>query len=364
MRVSPIELGSWVPNTEEALAFPYQRNGISGNLLITLDEDRIKWDYIPYIDPSTDKTELAEEVPLTCDQIIIRIEGSYDNVPITERLPETENSTNPPALSNVLREYSNEDLKFLAIAHDLAIEYLGKFVNYINFDLGQYWVGLGQMREWGMWYFFRETGANWVEIDDIYNGSVIGGLIPIFDAESEEPKPPAFYYQSKELDKAYWVNMQELLQETRQVDLASKLISNAKRHLANGDYRMATVESIAALEVSLGNFVESRVKKKGVSGKAGRLGIDRYLNLLLPLVLGKDELDVWINKMHSNQSSASGKQKMNSSAVTQQCNDLNQLRNQVVHKGTVPSDKIAIIERGITAIELLADFIRDSESRL
>jgi hypothetical protein len=253
MQVPPIELGSWIPNTEEVLTFPYQRSGISGKLLITLDEDRVKWDYILYTDPSTGETELAEQIPLTCDQIIVRIEGSYDNKPNTDSLQE--NSANHPTSADILLEYRDRDLKFLAIAHHLVVEFLGKFVNYINFDLGQYWVSLGKASEWGMWYFFRETDAKWAMNDDNYSGSfVIGGLIPIFDAESEEPIPPTFYYQSKGLEKAYWANMQEVLQETRQIDLARNLILNAKRHLANSDYRMAAVESIAALvECSISN---------------------------------------------------------------------------------------------------------------
>jgi hypothetical protein len=195
MRVPPIELGSWVPNADEPLTFPYKRKGVSGNLLITLDGDSIKWDYIPYTDPSTGETELAEQVPLTCDQIVVRIEGEYENKPITERPTDVESSTNSETSPDIIREYSDEDLKFLVIAHNLAVEFLGKFVDYINFDLGQYWVSLGKVPEWGMWYFFRETDASWAEIDEIYNGSfVIGGLIPILDADSEEPKPPTFYY--------------------------------------------------------------------------------------------------------------------------------------------------------------------------
>jgi hypothetical protein len=121
--------------------------------------------------------------------------------------------------------------------------------------------------------------------------------------------------------------------------------------------------SNAPLEVKLIKFVENRVKKKGVSDKAGRLGIDRYLKLLLPLVLEKDEIDIWLNKHLPTQSSKSENQKIDSNIVIRRCIDLNELRNKVVHKGEVPSEKIAIIERGIVAIELFIDFIRDTDSQ-
>lgn len=367
IRVSPIELGPWAPDVQDALAFRYHRNGISGTLLINLDTERIQWDHINYTDPDNGETEEAER-PLNCDQIICRVEGLYDDGLVTDQVLQEESSTSPPTpFHSIITEpqYSSADLNFLATAHELAIEYFGKFVDYINFDLGQYWVSLGRMSEWGMWYFFQETSASWVEPDDTQR-SVIAGSAQYFNVISEEPEAPTFYHQGKELVRAYWTGMQQSLQETRQVDIVNRLILNAKRHLANGDYRMAAVESVAALEVGLVNFVENRVKKKGVSGTAlesykFHLGIAAHLKLLLPLVLEKDELESWLSKRQSSRSGVSGKQKIDNSTVIQRCLELNSLRNDVVHEGAVPSGKIAIIERGMTAIELLVDFIHDSD---
>lgn len=245
IRVPPIELGSWTPNTR-ALEFAYQHEDITGNIFIHLDEDQIEWDYTSYTDPETGESEGVKQ-PLSCSRIIIRVEGLYDNKPAINMSLSTLEKL--PFLSEPT--YSPAELNFLTVAHDLTIEYMSNFVDYINFELGQYWVNLGRMSEWGMWYFYRETNAKWIETDSGHKGSVVAGASQIIAAIDEGPTLPAFYSKSKGLDEVYWKKMRDSLKETQRRGLANRLILNAKRYLANGDYRTATIESIDALEVRL-----------------------------------------------------------------------------------------------------------------
>jgi len=340
------------------LSFAYEREGIVGTVSINLDQRDVRWDVSDYHDSETGATDVVT-LPVACGQLIVRIQGLYDSLSISQESSSSSEALSGPFAALFAREpprYSPADLRFLAVAHNLAVEYASKFVDFVNTELGQYWVNLGHMPEWGMWYFYLETGARWVDSED--GGHVIADGWLALEAEEEEPAPPAFYYQAKGLDETHWRKMQHSLESVSPPDLSNRLILNAKRHLASGNYRMATVEGVAALEVKLASFIKRRSQEKGVSNStwktySAQLGIAMLLRLLWPIVLEKDELKTWLKSKRLGDTDAD--------AIVQQCLDLNGLRNHVVHDGADPSSGTEIIELGIQAVEKILEFIQETE---
>lgn len=82
--------------------------------------------------------------------------------------------------------------------------------------------------------------------------------------------------------------------------LPLSLLADARKHLALGDRRAASIEAVTAIESVLEPFIKDRCRAKGVSNntlnnydKSHFIG--DYLKLLLPLILDGDELQKFLD---------------------------------------------------------------------
>lgn len=325
-----INLASSYPKPQDALRFPFRQENLEGTISLNLDPDT-------FGNPYSYQDDEGREVwgPTSCEGIIVLIEGRSDD------------------------DFSDED--FLRVAHKLAVEYVSKFVAYIQAELGQYWVHLGRMPEWDFWYFLGETQAKWVNGEN--ESDVVAGL-----ADSERlavfasaPTSPGFYDRVFDLGETQWKGFCLYVSDERFApDPYKTLISNAKRYFGNGDYRMAAVQAVTALDMRIEPFVERRCKARNISGekfKETKRFIAEYLKVLLPLVLRENEIDEWIDKKFAYSGNAD---EWTSEAILEGCIALNKIRNNVAHKGKFEQTDIPKVGKGIRAAELLLEFMEES----
>lgn len=346
LAIPPIELESWKSTGVDPLTFSFEYEDIVGVVLVSLDDEAIDWDFYLGVDPATGEQWEGKKA-IACHRIIVCIDGDS---------PETESVDNDkPAASSAsgdifdfLVEPEREDpanVKFLLVARKLAIEYIDRFVYYLRSELGQYWVDLGEVRNWGIWTFLTQTDARWVDDDGIESRIK---KPPLFDLVEEENQPGmAFRYNARSLNGFHWLNMQQQLEKAIFPEVTMNLLNNAKNCLMNGDYRMASVEAISALESRLVGFIEKRCKARGISNTAWQgykreVGITVALKLLLPLVIEQKELESIRDAVN-------------------ECLKLNSVRNDVVHEGDNPVAKTKVIEKGIEAVQRILEFVRVAE---
>jgi len=331
LKIPEIDLNYWMPTDQDALTFPFREGNLKGVISLNLDPEAVDYDYVE------DVADRLRKVPLSCSQVVLRIEGECDD------------------------EVTDEE--FLEIAQALTAKYLNDMLSYIRTELGQYWGSLIRISEWGLNEFLLQANAKWV--DERGETEVLQEIEKVFAI----PLPSDFYYRSLGLDKTRWGSISRYIQERPDRDLTKILMANAKQHFEDGDYRMAAVEAVAALEVKLPRFFIERCKSRGVLGDSGaslpskpQIG---YCLILLRLILPEQELDVWLHVKQAQFADSpllfsSLESDITGKGIVDACIKLNTIRNKVVHERKIPQQEdIKDIKRGIEAVEWLLNFIRD-----
>lgn len=321
LKITEIDLHHWMPTDQDAIVFPFQKGKLKGIVSLNLDPEAVKPDYVVYGSGEQD----WDVLPGSCNQVIVRIEAECDG------------------------EVS--DREFLSAAQALTARYLNKMLSYVRIELGQYWISLTRISEWGLYYFLLQAQAKWM---DGHSEQVLDS----WDIALATPPISDFYDHSLALDKTRWESISHFIQEESEHDLAKMLMANAKQHFEDGNYRMAAVEALTSLDVGLTPFVRKRCKERGISytkydKTSRRIFISDYLRVLLPLVLGKQELNTWLrtNSEHG----------LTGQFILDECLQLNSVRNAIVHQGKIPEEKdIERIKRGIEASELLLSFVKEA----
>ena len=319
--------------------FPFDQGNIKGTISLTLDPDAYSWDTLP------DEDDEEIEFPDECDGIIVCVSGQSDN--------------------------DFEPKEFLTIAHELTVEYMSKITTYLAVQLNQYWIHLGRMPDWDFWQFLRETKATWINTDNEssvfdeedpwrlsgekiqWNFSLVARL-----GGSDFDSFPATL-----LDARCWNGFYLYVSDERFSDLPKTLISSAKRFYQSGDYGMAAVQAVTALDVSVEPFVEQRCKSRNISGskfKETKRFLAEYLKVLLPLVLLDNEISIWIGKKYPKSGVTSEMSKWTDESILEGCINLNSIRNTVAHRGKFEKTNIPKVNQGIKATELLLEFIKDN----
>jgi hypothetical protein len=338
-----ISLQSWLPSDEQKLVFPYQQKGVSGTVSLYLDTDQVEWDIDEVRDPQTDESWKREK-PVFCHGIVITVTGRYDPKP------------EPPLASGKRRDlftsrYDNADLEFLCVVHSLALHYAQRFVSFVAIILGQYWVDLGLLSTWEMWRFFEETKAKWID-GDKESGVAIG----MAQLDRLEWNTPRFTWTA-DISASHWNDVRSWLSTKVEPTLARRLLQNAKRHFDLGEYDIAAIETITALEKGVEEFVRQRCQDHGIS-KTRLDGLLRdkyiavYLKLFLPLVLEPGELKRWLIGHSDVQSNFTEEQ------ILEKCIALNSARNALVHEGEPILREL--VDDGINAAESLLSFIGET----
>lgn len=349
LAVPEISLYYWMPGDEDDLTFEFRRGNITGSIYINLDPEAVEYD---------DLTDTAGDwfrVPLSCSRVVVRIEAECNG--------------------------ETTDRQFLEAAKERADKHLNDMLTYVRCELGQYWVGSMRISDWNLNYFLDRADAQWIHeqgqtrvLEGVTNWSA-----SLSDRAFETPRISDFY-SVVSLDKDKWDRIAGFVRGGEPyADLARTLMANAKRYFDEGEYRMAAVEAVTALDVLLPSFVQERV----LAHPLPRRPTIGWTLPLLPLVLRDKELDDWLPRVElvplgevtkDTPADAESEPSLESphspwivadhgiqgKTVIDRCVSLNSLRNTIVHKGKVPECKqdIDTIRWGIQAAELLVEFVR------
>jgi len=351
LAVPEISLYYWMPGDEDDLTFEFRRGNITGSIYINLDPEAVEYDEL------TDTAGDWFRVPLSCSRVVVRIEAECNG--------------------------ETTDREFLEAAKVRADKHLNDMLTYVRCELGQYWVGSMRISDWNLDYFLDRADAHWIHEQG--ESRVLEGVAKWFASPPDrafETAEISDFYSIVSLDKDKWDRIAGFVRGGEPyADLARTLMANAKRYFDEGEYRMAGVEAVTALEVLLPTFVKERLQERAIC-LPGPPGL-AWLLPLLPLVLRDKELDDWLPRLElvplgevpkETPVDAESEPSLESPAspwiiaahdidgihIIDRCISLNSLRNKIVHKGKVPESKpdIDTIRWGIQAAELLVEFVR------
>ncbi len=328
LEIPKIALKAWVPGDQDDLIFPFEKGKLRGTVFLNLDPQCVAYDDLEFDGFDADGKESFRPVgPLVCSRVVMRVEGrSADHV--TEE-------------------------EFAEVAQQLTEEYLNRMLSYVRAELQQYWVDSTPIAKRKVNDFLRYARAKWIdelgESTKAYRGVGFGIMHLI-------PGSDHFYDHCVELDEIKWQDVRAYIRRKEDnYTLSKTLLANAKQHFERGQYRVAAVEALSALEVALFPFVRERCERRGIS-RAKRKGMSVHLNELLPSVLDKDELNHWLNRRMPGGPEGNGQK---GEDIIGACIHLNKFRNKIVHEGKMPeAADIERIKQGIGAAERLLDFIR------
>lgn len=229
-------------------------------------------------------------------------------------------------------EKGTSDFDFLKAAHFVIIDVLETFFDYIQIELGQYWVDIGFMRDWDLPMFVDKTNPTWIVDGEekSIDSFLIAGLIPKY-----REYPESF----TKLETKHILDIQSHF-EQKDFTLSQRLLAQAKRAFFHNDYMASSTLAITALEGPLKTFV----KKKGVNA-----GLKKLPSLINKNELGESiknwvELSLYrrVNELHEN-------------SVIIWAKELYKARNAAVHEGQTP--EFDTLDKGIFAIEAILKFI-------
>ena len=318
----PIHINRLSEKDDFQIEFDLRSDGFVGVLRISIDPNHIEWD----------NPDEGEYFPTECNRLIVAVTTELD---ITEPL-------------------------FLENTYFSVIEYLTIFFNYLQTELGQYWVDVGPIRDWDLITFLDKTIARQVVPEGEEKiGIPIGGYSKkkkiLFSA-----KRRTFPEKSSGLDVKHISDIKSWFEQHKEPDLARLLLANAKRSLLHGDRKSSSILAITALERQLEEFVKGRCRAKGISNNTlnewdKNHFVGDYLKLLLPLVLETHELTNWLEEwLESSMNWHIGT--FDENQIIEWAIKLNKARNDAVHKGITP--EFDILDKGIFAVEALYEFTK------
>jgi hypothetical protein len=260
-----------------------------------------------------------------------------------------------PRSCNRLRVSVSTDLDvspahFLENAYFSVIEYLVLFFNYLQIELGQYWVDVGPIPDWDLLTFLDKTTAKRTAGQREEKIRLpIGG----FKKEIRfAPKRRVYPERSRGLDATQVDQIETWLEQHTVAELANILMTNSKRWLLHGDYRSSSVLAITALEGPLEAFVKERCRLQGVPRQRDSVASDLGQ---LPSILGTGEFSSWLEKwLESSLDWHVGS--FADSHVMDWAIALNRARNKAVHEGISPD--FDTLDKGIFAAEAICEFAK------
>ena len=317
----PIEISQLSENNDFQMDFDLIKDEFVGVVTINLDPDSIEWDFY----------DEHVAFPKSFNKLIITL--------------------------SVTTKTDISSTQLLEIAYFSIIDVLETFFEYIQVELGQYWVDIGFIQDWGLFMFLNKTKAKWIiDNEEIDAGVTVGAKFDKVQLFSKSRKYPEY---STGLDVKQIPDIKSWHKQNGS-NLSKHLLADAKRLFFHGDYKSSSILAITVLEQTLEKFIKERCKSKGISNntlsafdKSHYIG--DYLKLLLPLVLKKNELSEWLTKW------AKSKEwyrfEYNGDQVIEWAIKLNQARNDAVHEGETP--RFETLDKGIFAVEALYEFAKE-----
>lgn len=321
----PIKIHQLSEKDDLQIDFGLKSDDFVGVLSIKLDPDFIQWD-----NPAPDEEDYF---PTECNRLIVSVTTEHD---IAESL-------------------------FIENTYFSVIEYLTILFNYIQTELGQYWVDVGPIRDWDLYTFLSKTISSHV----IYYkgegkfGMPIGGYSKkrkILFSAKQRRYPEKF----SGLDVKQIPDIKSWFEQHKEPELSKTLLANSKRLLLHGDRKSSSILAITALEPQFEEFIKGRCRAKGISNNIlnewdKNHFIGDYLKLLLPLVLESNELTKWLKEwLESAMQWYVGT--FDENQIIEWAIKLNKARNDAVHKGITP--EFDTLDKGIFAVEALYEFTK------
>jgi hypothetical protein len=306
-----IKISRLSENHDFQIDFEIKKDDFVGVLKFNLDPDSIEWDL-----------DEDGEVPRSFSRLIVSLSTKLE-------------------ISRI---------KLLENAYFLVLEYLDFFIQYIQIELGQYWVDIGPIKDWSMYTFLSKTKAKlFIEGREENIGIPFGGRNKKIAYSQKRRRLPDW---SDVLDIKQVPNIKTWIEQYKPVVLEKQLLADSKRLLLHGDYKLSSVLAMTALEGPLKAFVKARCKSKGTAKKSN--GVANNLNLF-PSTLEPNELTEWLDlwveetkQWHVN--------KFKDAQIINWAIELNQARNKTVHEGITPD--FDTLDKGIFAVEALYEFTR------
>lgn len=303
------------------MRFPFQQEKIQGEVKLSLD---FKIEETPTIFE-------GENQQLLPQTLSVLVDASFDD--------------------------SLDDWDFLDCVRPVVIEHVRKLEQYFQMELGQYWVDFGLTRILDLRSCIVLTHPVWIE-----------GLSEV-DVEKGFSADPRFApvhlpslskrYPNQEANQNDWKGAYLYFSNDDFLpDLADTLFVSSKQYALKGNFKVAAIESISALEVRLNSFLARRYRVRGIGRNSyeavdGKLGLADKLKFIFPLVLGNNEFQTWlVNKVGINDEISAEK-------ILDECLSLNSLRNRIVHRGEFGNREIETVIKGIVAIDWLLSFLKE-----
>jgi hypothetical protein len=311
----PINIGQLSDKDDFQINFDLKKDDFIGMLKIRLDPDYMEWD----------SHDGEEYFPRDCNRLIFL----------------------------VTTELEISEAQFLENTYSLVKKYLNIFFNYLQIELGQYWVDVGPIPDWGLLTLLDKTVARRVVADGEEKLSLpLGGYRNKVDFS---PKRRVFPEKSSGLDVKQIQHIKSWFEELKEPEPAKLLLTKAKRLLIQGELRSSSIYAISALEKPLKGFVDERCAKMGIEPKPKPRFVGHYLNLF-PDVLETDELTKWLNTWMESRNRFA--YQIDGAQIVDWAKELNQKRSGTVHNEEDPPN-FETIDKGIFAVEAIIEFAKE-----
>lgn len=310
----PIDINQLSEKDDFQIDFDLKTDDFVGKLKIRLDPEAIEWD-----------THDGEDFfPRSCSRLIVSVTTELD-------IPEAQ---------------------FLENTYFLVIGYLTILFNYLQTELGQYWVDVGPIRDWDLLTFLDKTISRRIEADNKEKITIpIGG----YSKKKKilfSPRRRTYPEKSSGLDASQIPDIKSWFEQHKKPELAVILLANSKRLLLHNDRRLSSIVAITALEGPLEAFVEQRCKIKGMRKVGDTIGHNLQQ---LTSILDANELTDWLERwLESSMQWHAGT--FDGNQVINWAINLKNVRNDAVHEGKCPD--FDTLDKGIFAVEALYEFTK------
>lgn len=218
-----------------------------------------------------------------------------------------------------------------AKAKEIALHYLNRFIEVVRYITGEYWVEPVRYQDiltYGAFYWDgkKRYPAGLHLLDSGVGGFRVGGGHP-------------FQMEKEKIEK-----LNSILKNELEIDSSKIFILNAKDSCLQEDFRLAVIETVAALEVVLYKFIrlqghKLQIQNDELKGFIADVGLTGNISVVLRMLTG-------------------GLEQIDEETI-RKCRGIIKIRNKILHEGlrdigsTDTEERLVAVERMIAYLEKL-----------